>query len=160
MKQEDDLSGFTFAGMPLVEVVFIWEQGIDGIGDFLDDQSMPSALPPTVAGRLVLTFLEAPDVEHRAPCLRIPIRKVGLRMPSGALAGRCYPRLLLAMAQGRPDRCIEPSQVSRRLQLLRGWSHDKTKQVFTGGERARSADALVLPPLSVGEIDAKTLRCI
>ena len=66
MKQEDDLSGFTFAGMPLVEVVFIWEQGIDGIGDFLDDQSMPSALPPTVAGRLVLTFLEAPDVEHRA----------------------------------------------------------------------------------------------
>ena len=23
---------------------------------------------------------------------------------------------------------------------MRGWSHDKTKQVFTGGKRARSAD--------------------
>ena len=34
----------------------------------------------------------------------------------------------------------EPPRVSRRLQLLRGWSHDERKQVFTGGKRARSAD--------------------
>ncbi len=33
---------------------------------------------------------------------------------------------------------IEPLRVSRRLHLLRGWSHDKTKEVFTGGKRARS----------------------
>ena len=40
----------------------------------------------------------------------------------------------------RVPRAREPPRVFRRLQLLRGWSHDKTKQVFTGDERARSAD--------------------
>ena len=55
---------------------------------------------------------------------------------------------------------VEPPRVSRRLHLLRGWSHDKTKQVFTGGKRARSADGLVLPPLSVGEITLKLCRAL
>ena len=40
------------------------------------------------------------------PLLKDPVRQVGLMMPSGALAGRCYPRLLRGMAQGCPDGCI------------------------------------------------------
>ena len=49
-------------------------------------------------------------------------------------------RVLRAGLRGKRLSLSEPPRVSRRLQLLRGWSHDKTKQVFTGGKRARSAD--------------------
>ena len=50
------LSGFSLDGMPLVNVVFFWIEGRDGIVDFLEDQSLPSVLPPTISGRLSLDF--------------------------------------------------------------------------------------------------------
>jgi len=50
------LSGFSLAGMPLVNVVFFWIEGRDYIRDFLEDQSLPSVLPPTISGRLSLDF--------------------------------------------------------------------------------------------------------
>ena len=34
----------------------------------------------------------------------------------------------------------EPFRVSRRLHFMRGWSHDKAKQVFAGSTSAGSAD--------------------
>ena len=47
-----------------------------------------------------------------------------------------------------PQAGCEPPRVSRRLHLLRGWSHDKTKEVFTGGKRARSGGWLSTSRLS------------
>lgn len=66
MEEGEDLHGFTMAGMPLVEVLFSWTEGTGGIGDFLDDQSLPPELPPTVGGRLWLTFRDGVGVPHFA----------------------------------------------------------------------------------------------
>src|SRR5262245_32069759 len=35
---------------------------------------------------------------------------------------------------------LEPPRLSRRVQILRGWSHDKTEPVLTGSADAGSAD--------------------
>jgi hypothetical protein len=51
-----NLSGFTFRGMPLIHIFIFWIEGQEGIPDFLDDQSLPSVLPPTISGRLALGF--------------------------------------------------------------------------------------------------------
>ncbi len=52
-----NLSGFTFAGMSLVDVLFVWFENSPGIlFDFLEDQSLPAILPPTLSGELVLFF--------------------------------------------------------------------------------------------------------
>ena len=49
-------------------------------------------------------------------------------------------KLLSILVYGVATGSYEPPWTSRRLQLLRGWSHGKTKQIFTGSERTRSAD--------------------
>jgi len=61
-----NLSGFDFAGMPLTNVRFFWIEGQDGIPDFLDDNSLPSVLPPTIGGLLALDFVDAGGVAHFA----------------------------------------------------------------------------------------------
>ncbi len=61
-----NLNEFTFAGMTLVNVRFFWIEGQDGIGDFLEDQASPAALPPTISGRLRLDFVDAADELHFA----------------------------------------------------------------------------------------------
>jgi len=60
------LNGFSYAGMPLTNVWLSWREGLDGIDDFLDDQLLPSALPPTTAGRLALGFTDGDSVSHLA----------------------------------------------------------------------------------------------
>jgi len=62
-----NLNGFTFAGMELGSVFLFWGEGQNGIPDFLDDQSLPSVLPPTIAGTLELDFFDpVTGVAHRA----------------------------------------------------------------------------------------------
>jgi hypothetical protein len=60
------LGGFTFNGMPLVTVRITWTEGRDGIGDFLDDQSLPSVLPPATPGQLLLVFEDEVGAFHVA----------------------------------------------------------------------------------------------
>jgi len=60
------LNGFNFAGMPLVNVRLFWIEGLEGIGDFLDDPALPAALPPTISGRLDLVFVDGAGGFHRA----------------------------------------------------------------------------------------------
>ncbi len=65
-----NLSGFTFAEMSLVDVLFFWIEGQDGIGDFLEGDplgdALPSVLPPTISGRLRLDFVDAGGALHFA----------------------------------------------------------------------------------------------
>ncbi len=49
-------SGFDYGGRTLVNVRLFWIEGQNGIGDFLDSQSLVTGLPPTGAGRLALDF--------------------------------------------------------------------------------------------------------
>lgn len=60
------LTGFTFAGMELEAVFLVWIEGQNGIGDFLDDQSLSSVLPPTIAGGLEMDFVDSDGATHRA----------------------------------------------------------------------------------------------
>jgi len=61
------LSGFTFAGLPLVNVRFTWIEDQPGIFfDFLEDQSLPAILPPTVSGELSLVFVDGVGGFHAA----------------------------------------------------------------------------------------------
>ena len=66
----ENLSGFTFAGMSLVNVLFFWIEELDGIGDFLEGdplgEALPSVLPPIISGRLRLDFVDADGVVHFA----------------------------------------------------------------------------------------------
>ena len=61
------LKGFTFNGLDLTGVRMFWIEGQNGIPDFLNNQDLPSVLPPTIAGTLALDFT-APDTGtvHRA----------------------------------------------------------------------------------------------
>jgi len=61
-----NLNGFTFAGMPLNHVFIFWIEGQENIPDFLDDQSLPSVLPPTTSGRLALGFVDPAGLLHSA----------------------------------------------------------------------------------------------
>ena len=60
------LSGFSFNGMPLVNVVFRWGGTGGAGGEFLEDQSLPSLLPPTLieSGRLLLVFEDGVGASH------------------------------------------------------------------------------------------------
>jgi hypothetical protein len=61
------LSGFSFAGMSLVNVQFRWIEGQSGIFfDFLEDQSLPAILPPTTSGELRLFFVDGAGGLHFA----------------------------------------------------------------------------------------------
>jgi len=58
--------GFTFAGLELREVFFSWLEGVAGVGEFLNDQSLPPVLPPTAGGLIELVFYGADGIPHRA----------------------------------------------------------------------------------------------
>jgi len=61
-----NLSGFSFAGLTLESVNISWFEGSPGIGDFLEDQSLPSVLPPTLSGALTLVFVDGVGGQHAA----------------------------------------------------------------------------------------------
>ncbi len=60
-------SGFSFAGMTLVNMQFRWIEHVTGIFfDFLEDQSLPAILPPTTSGELILFFDDGAGGRHVA----------------------------------------------------------------------------------------------
>lgn len=61
---EQNLNGFTFAGMELRNVFLFWIEGQNGIPDFLGDQSLATVLPPTIAGSLEMDFFGPDEVRH------------------------------------------------------------------------------------------------
>lgn len=61
-----NITGFSFAGMQLENVRIFWIEGQDGIGDFIDGQSLPSILPPTVSGRIALDFVDGQGATRSA----------------------------------------------------------------------------------------------
>jgi carbonic anhydrase/acetyltransferase-like protein (isoleucine patch superfamily) len=61
-----NLNGFSFEGLELQSVFLFWIEGQNGIPDFLEDQSLPSVLPPTIAGTLEMDFVDGGGVPHRA----------------------------------------------------------------------------------------------
>ena len=48
------------------------------------------------------------------------------------------------LSEPHPDHTIypEPPRYCRRLQSVRGWSHEKSKQVFSGSQRAGGSDGV------------------
>jgi hypothetical protein len=61
------LNGFTFNGLDLTGVRMFWIEGQNGIPDFLNNQDLPSILPPTIAGTLALDFTaQGTGTVHRA----------------------------------------------------------------------------------------------
>ena len=62
-----DLSGFTLAGLTLVNVQFRWiEENFGNFFDFLGDQSLPAVLPPATTGELLLFFRDGAGGGHVA----------------------------------------------------------------------------------------------